>query len=36
MAKYRYNKQQHGSECLKSFLIICVVTGGWMMGEILN
>jgi hypothetical protein len=33
MANYRYNEQQRGSECHNSFLIICVVTGGWMMGE---
>jgi len=36
MANYRYNKLQRGSECLKSFLIICLVTSGWMMGEKLN
>jgi hypothetical protein len=30
---YLYNQQQHGSKNLISFLIICVVTGGWMMSE---
>jgi hypothetical protein len=33
---YLYNQQQHGSDRLMSFLIICVVTGGWMMGEKVN